>query len=72
MRSKQMVDVILEATARVLSRDGYAAMNTNRVAAVAGVSNRLRFVEEVKSQLALGLKMKTQEKTKVRPWCVFP
>ncbi len=38
MRSKQMVDVILEATARVLSRDGYAAMNTNRVAAVAGVS----------------------------------
>jgi AcrR family transcriptional regulator len=32
------VDVILEATARVLSRRGYAGTNTNRIAEIAGVS----------------------------------
>ncbi|MEA1652269.1 TetR/AcrR family transcriptional regulator [Nitrospirillum sp. BR 11164] len=32
------MDVILDATARVLVRDGYAALTTNAVAAVAGVS----------------------------------
>jgi AcrR family transcriptional regulator len=33
-----MVDRILDAAIRVLARDGYAAMSTNRVAAEAGVS----------------------------------
>jgi AcrR family transcriptional regulator len=37
-RSKKTVDVILEATARVLSKLGYAGMNTNSVAQAAGVS----------------------------------
>ncbi len=37
-RSKETVDTILEATARVLARRGYAGMNTNAVAEVAGVS----------------------------------
>jgi AcrR family transcriptional regulator len=37
-RSQEMVDRILEAAGRVLGREGYAAMSTNRVAAEAGVS----------------------------------
>ena len=37
-RSREMVDRILEAAARVLGRQGYAAMSTNRVAAEADVS----------------------------------
>lgn len=37
-RSKEMVEMILEATARVLVREGYEGANTNRVADVAGVS----------------------------------
>ncbi len=37
-RSKATVDVILEATARVLVRDGYALASTNRIAEAAGVS----------------------------------
>lgn len=37
-RSKATVDVLLDATARVLVADGYALASTNRIAAVAGVS----------------------------------
>ena len=37
-RSREMVDVILEATARVLAGRGYMRTNTNAVAEVAGVS----------------------------------
>jgi AcrR family transcriptional regulator len=37
-RSRETVDVILEATARVLERDGYDRASTNRIAEVAGVS----------------------------------
>jgi AcrR family transcriptional regulator len=37
-RSRALVDAILDATARVLVRDGYAALTTNAVAALAGVS----------------------------------
>jgi AcrR family transcriptional regulator len=37
-RSRQTVDTILEATARVLMKDGYDRASTNKVAAVAGVS----------------------------------
>ena len=37
-RSQQTVEVILEATARVLAERGYAGTNTNLVAARAGVS----------------------------------
>jgi AcrR family transcriptional regulator len=37
-RSEATVDAILEATARVLSRDGYDHLSTNRVAKEAGVS----------------------------------
>lgn len=37
-RSQQMVEVILEATARVLGERGYAGTNTNVVAERAGVS----------------------------------
>lgn len=37
-RSKATVDVILQATARVLVRDGYALASTNRIAETAGVS----------------------------------
>ena len=37
-RSKVTVDAILEATAQVLADGGYARLNTNRVARVAGVS----------------------------------
>lgn len=38
VRSQQMVEAILEATARVLAERGYAATNTNLVAERAGVS----------------------------------
>lgn len=37
-RSRKMVDHIVEATARVLTHDGYEGTTTNRVAEVAGVS----------------------------------
>ncbi len=37
-RSQQMVDLILEATARVLAKNGYARTNTNLIAERAGVS----------------------------------
>lgn len=37
-RSKKMVELILQATARVLVAEGYEACTTNRVARVAGVS----------------------------------
>jgi AcrR family transcriptional regulator len=37
-RSRQTVDALLEATARVLVKDGYDRASTNKIAAVAGVS----------------------------------
>jgi AcrR family transcriptional regulator len=37
-RSREMVEAIVEATARVLVRDGYEGTNTNRIAEVAGIS----------------------------------
>lgn len=37
-RSQSTVDVVLEATARVLVREGYERATTNRIAEVAGVS----------------------------------
>lgn len=37
-RSRAMVEVLVEATTRVLLKDGYEACTTNRVADVAGVS----------------------------------
>jgi len=37
-RAHQTVAVVLEAAARILAREGYAAATTNRIAAVAGVS----------------------------------
>ena len=37
-RAKATVDAILDATARILAEDGFEAVNTNRVAEVAGVS----------------------------------
>src|SRR5690242_16581498 len=37
-RSKAMVQTLLDATARVLVREGYDRASTNRIAAVAGVS----------------------------------
>src|SRR6516164_9371104 len=37
-RSRLTVDALIEATARVLTRDGYDRASTNRIAAVAGVS----------------------------------
>ncbi len=37
-RSRATVDAIVDATARVLVRDGYDALSTNRVASEAGVS----------------------------------
>lgn len=37
-RSQMMVETLLDATARVLTRDGYDHASTNRIALVAGVS----------------------------------
>src|SRR6185437_1910622 len=37
-RSRQTVNSILEATTRVLIKDGYDRASTNKIAAVAGVS----------------------------------
>jgi AcrR family transcriptional regulator len=37
-RSRLTVDALIEATARVLTKDGYDRASTNRIAAVAGVS----------------------------------
>lgn len=37
-RSQQMVDILLEASGRVIARQGLASLTTNRVAAEAGVS----------------------------------
>lgn len=36
--SRETVDVIFEATARILASDGRAGLNTNRIAEVAGIS----------------------------------
>lgn len=36
--ARETVDAIFEATARILQKDGLAALNTNRIAEVAGVS----------------------------------
>ena len=38
-RSRQMVECIIEASAKVVGEEGLAALTTNRVAEVAGVSN---------------------------------
>ena len=38
MRSRATVDALLEATARILIREGFDKASTNRIAAVAGVS----------------------------------
>jgi AcrR family transcriptional regulator len=38
LRSRQTVDALLEATARVLVKEGYDRASTNRIAEVAGVS----------------------------------
>lgn len=37
-RSKQMVEAIIEATARIMIEEGYGRLTTNRVAELAGVS----------------------------------
>src|SRR5689334_22819838 len=37
-RAKIMVEALLDSTARILATSGYAALTTNRVAEVAGVS----------------------------------
>lgn len=37
-RSRRLVAAIMDATARILARDGYAQLNTNAVADLAGVS----------------------------------
>ncbi len=37
-RSRRLVAAIMDATARILARDGYAGLNTNAVAELAGVS----------------------------------
>lgn len=37
-RSRALVESLIEATARILVRDGYDALSTNRIAAEAGVS----------------------------------
>src|ERR1700736_5178789 len=37
-RSREMVETILEAAARVFVREGYARATTNRIAAAAGIS----------------------------------
>src|SRR5271163_826425 len=37
-RSRVTVDALLEATARVLTKEGYDGASTNKIAAVAGVS----------------------------------
>lgn len=39
LRSRQMVDNIVDATARVVAEEGLASLTTNRVAEVAGISN---------------------------------
>lgn len=38
LRSRQTVEVILDAVVRILKREGFAAITTNRIAEVAGVS----------------------------------
>ncbi len=37
-RARATVDDVLEATARIITRDGYAALTTNKIARVAGVA----------------------------------
>jgi AcrR family transcriptional regulator len=58
-RSRETVDAILEATARILARRGWAGLNTNEVAEVAGVSvgslyqyfpNKLSLIEAVRNR----------------------
>ncbi|KGT91175.1 TetR/AcrR family transcriptional regulator [Enterobacter cancerogenus] len=58
-RSQVMVDVILQAAARVLAKSGWAKFNTNEVARIAGVSigslyqyfpNKLALAEAIRQQ----------------------
>lgn len=58
-RSQVMVDVILQAAARVLAKSGWAKFNTNEVARIAGVSigslyqyfpNKLALAEAIREQ----------------------
>lgn len=60
-RSRALVEAAVEATARILSREGPAALTTNRVAAVAGISvgslyqyfpHKRALVEEVRRRFA--------------------
>lgn len=60
-RSRETVETLVEATTRILERDGLEGLTTNRVAEVAGVSigslyqyfpNKEALVEEVRSRFA--------------------
>jgi AcrR family transcriptional regulator len=59
-RSRETVEVIIEATIRIIEADGVAALSTNRVAQVAGVSvgslyqyfpNKEALIEEVRARI---------------------
>lgn len=63
-RSQQMVDILLEASGRVIERHGLANLTTNRVAAEAGVSvgslyqyfaNKQELLEALLEQMALDI-----------------
>ena len=61
-RSREMVERILDAAARVLAREGYAAMSTNRVAEEAGVSigSLYRYFND-KSEIVEHLRVRVNE-----------
>src|SRR5262249_60315502 len=68
-RSRLTVDAILEATTRVLIKEGYDRASTNKIAAVAGVSigSLYQYFPSKEALVAAVIDPHTQEQMRVTP-----
>src|SRR5260370_38447536 len=66
-RSRSTVDALLEATARILVKEGYDQASTNRIAEVAGVSigSLYQYFPSKEALRAAGIDRHTQEGSQV-------
>src|SRR5258707_15013262 len=62
-RSRFTVDALLEATARILVKEGYDRASTNRIAEVAGVSigSLYQYFPSKEALVAAGMERQTQK-----------